>query len=49
VRTPELETAGETVLFCAHCRRHEVRTVRRLWSGRRAKLEVAHALPLRAV
>ena len=49
VRTPELEAVGETVLWCSHCRRHEVRATRWFRGGRRSRLPVAAALPLRAV
>ncbi len=49
VRTAELDSAGETVVWCTHCRRHEVRPARRIWGGRRAQLRVGSALPFRAV
>ena len=49
LRTPELESLGDTVIWCLHCLKHEVRAAKRFWPFRRARVEVRRALPLRAV
>ncbi|HYA10928.1 MAG TPA: hypothetical protein VEH10_04580 [Thermoplasmata archaeon] len=48
VRTPELESTGETVLWCSGCRRHEVRSARKFWPGRRPQMALEPTIPFRA-
>ncbi|HTT16389.1 MAG TPA: hypothetical protein VMH49_03415 [Thermoplasmata archaeon] len=45
IRTPELEARGETVIWCAACQRHEVRSPRWPWQPRSAAPRVVPSFP----